>query len=284
MNCNGVDAAKTLPASRDSIPQGTGGDLLYRIAAARWERRDAFRLVYEAYLRSGLARENRHRMWVTPYHLLPTTQTFVALLRNASVAGKVISTVSLVGDGQLGLPIESVFPEEVALRRELARERGMRIAEVTSLADRRTHFRRFLPVFCELNRHMAQHARLHGIDQLLVAVHPRHARFYVRYLGFQACSEVRAYPSVRNHPAVALCLDFAHIDQFPPDCYDRFFGEQIDPAHLKPCEMSDSDRKFFARAVTSQCTSLPLGTGEFSDSPDPEQVSAARAPQVLRSA
>ena len=43
-------------------------------------------------------------MRVTPYHLLPTTEIFIALHQ-----GEVVLTYTLVLDGRLGVPMESVY-------------------------------------------------------------------------------------------------------------------------------------------------------------------------------
>src|SRR5688572_10201296 len=76
------------------------------IAQSRAEREAAFRLIYGAYLRSGLGIENAHGMRITPFQLLPTTTIFNARLTTGPEAGVVFSTVSLVGDGEFGLPLE----------------------------------------------------------------------------------------------------------------------------------------------------------------------------------
>src|SRR5690606_20081192 len=91
------------------------------------------------------------------------------------------STVSLIEDGAFGLPLERTYPAEVEQRRAA----GLRLGEVSCLADRRQDFRRFLPVFVALNRWMIQFAQAQQIDQVLVAVHPKHARFYTQYFGFE---------------------------------------------------------------------------------------------------
>ncbi len=191
---------------------------VYAVGQTASERETAFQLVYQSYLRSGLCRRNRHAMRVTPYHLLPTTTVF-----NAFVADTVVSTMTLIEDGDLGIPMESMYADQIAERRAA----GLRVGEVSCLADRRSNCRRFLDVFCKLARLMAQYARFHGLDQLLVVVHPRHARFYERFLGFQPIGGLTECPHVQNNPAVALCLDFAQVDREPPDCYDSFFGMPI---------------------------------------------------------
>ncbi len=222
----------------------------FKIADTPEERRDAFRLVYDSYLRAGLAQPNEHRVRVTPHHLLPTTHVFVARYQ-----GDVISTLSLVGDNALGLPMESIYGAELARRRS----QGLAISEVSCLADRRGSRRDFLTVFCGLSRVLAQFARRQGYDQLLVVCHPKHSAFYIRFLGFQVmCGGVLECPHVMNKPAVALCLDFERVDREPPACYKRFFGEWLPEDQLRPSYMGPLERKVLARMVDRTFDTPPL--------------------------
>jgi len=229
--------------------QPTTADVTYQIAATREERAAAFRLVYKSYLRAGLGEPNPYEMRVTPYHLLPSTGVFVALLRREA-----IFTVSLVVDGRLGLPMESVYRRLVAARRE----RGLLVGEVSCLADRRSQFRRFFPVFLGLSRLMVQYARRQGLDELLVAVHPKHARFYQRFMSFEMIGEETAYPAVRNHPAVALSLDFARIDRERPENYHTFFGEPLPDEELQPRPITKAQCEYFRRMVDPGLGFAPL--------------------------
>lgn len=209
--------------------------LEYKVADTPAEREAAFRLVYEAYVRSGLAQPNPYRLRVTPYHLLPTTTVFVA-----KSGGEVVCTVTLVEDGKLGLPLEVVYGREVAhLRRT-----GAKLAEVCSLADRRADLARMLPAFVELTRLVAYFGLYHGtVRQLLVAVHPRHARFYQRFMAFEPFGPLRDYPCVRNRPAVALMLDLLRPEHRHHPNYRRFFGEPIDPRRLARSPMTSLERR-----------------------------------------
>lgn len=218
-----------------------------RIANSRSQREAAFRLIYQAYVRSGLGLPNAYEMRVTPYHLLSTTTIFTAELLSGASDGDVFSTVSLVGDGRFGLPLERIYPHEVATRRE----QGLRLAEVSCLADRRSDFRRFFPVFCALNRWMIQAARAQGYDQILVAVHPRHARFYSRNMGFELIGELAEYPSVCNRPAVPLCFDFARNDENRASLpyYSHFFDDPIAPSELQPTSMSAEELALFSSMI-----------------------------------
>ena len=186
-----------------------------RIAQSRGELYGAFRLVQEAYLRSDLVGPNRFGMRVTPYHLLPTTEVFVAVERN-----RVICTMSLVRDGRLGIPMEAIYDQEVGW----CRSQGISIAEVSCLADRHEGSEHSFPTLLRLMSFTAQAAKRRGVDALLIAVHPRHAKFYERFLAFEPIGDERTYPMVQGNPAVALALDLNRLQVDHPRAYKRLFG------------------------------------------------------------
>ncbi len=212
----------------------------YKIASTCEERESAFRLIYKSYVEAGLTDPNAYQMRVLPYHLLPTTQMFVAI-----TGGEVIFNVNLVPNDALGLPMESIYPREVTQRRR----QGHRLAEVTCLADRPSPFRDSFPVFLKLCRLMVQYACRQQIDQILVAVHPRHVGFYRRMLRFELIGNQRDYPMVQNRPAVPLVLDFAALKVAHPESYDAFFGERLSDDLLRPQPITPEQCNYFAPIV-----------------------------------
>jgi hypothetical protein len=66
-------------------PDVSRKELAAKIASRLGDRLSAFRLVYEAYTRTGLAAPNPRRMRITPYQLLPMTAVLVAIDRNPTV-------------------------------------------------------------------------------------------------------------------------------------------------------------------------------------------------------
>lgn len=229
-------------------PAGTRSKVAVKIASEPEELKGAFRLVYRSYLRSGLTEPNPHRMRVTPYHLLPTTEVVIATIRR-----DVICTVTLVGDGQLGLPMESIYREEVAQRRA----QGVSVAEVSCLADRRRSLVRSFPVLVEVMGLMAQCARRRGIEELLIAVHPRHAGFYERFIGFKSIGRERVYGSVCNKPAVALALDLKRLAVIHPPAYKRFFGSPFPEEELQYRPISEELRAELSTMVDATYAPAP---------------------------
>jgi hypothetical protein len=195
-------------------------DIECRVATSRQELFEAFHLVYEQYRQSGLMTPNACQMRITPYHLLPSTEVLVAVDR-----GKVNCTMSVVRDGELGLPMESVYHEEVAS----LRLREISLAEVSCLADNHDP----QSALFQLMPLVAQLAYYRGVDQLLIAVHPRHARFYHRFLGFDVIAEERTYGKVCGKPAVALSADLVHLSVNHPRVHQWMFGEPFPTAVLE---------------------------------------------------
>ena len=133
-------------------------------------------------------------------------------------------TSTLIRDSSDGLPIESVYPAEI----ERKRMEGLRLAEISCLAGCGTGSDwTFHRVFMTLMRLLGQHAKHCGIQQLVAAVHPRHARYYVRTMGFQQFGEEVRYESLHDAPAVGISLDFdqAKTDRSP--AYKMIFGSKL---------------------------------------------------------
>lgn len=228
--------AVSIPARGPGVESDIGPEVNYRIAGTRDDRCAAFELIYRKYVEAELIQPNHREFRVTPYHLLPTTNIFVA-----SIAAQVICTMTLIGDGELGIPMESIYPAEVLQRRR----KNLYIGEVSCLAFESLPLGRFMLIFMQLTRLMAQHARCYGMDQFVIAVHPQHARFYQRFMGFEQIGPLKTYPSVRHAPAVACCLDFAAIDQSRPKCWTSYFGTRLPDNEIISRPMPDEDCEFF---------------------------------------
>lgn len=255
------DTALHLPALNDTVlalPGLTHADrpkertgskqtsaITVKIASTRAEREGAFRLVYQRYLSSGLCAESHHEMRLTPHHLLPTTTVFVALYH-----GEVIFTLSLVGDGERGVPMESIFPDEI----QSLRDQRLRFGEISCLADRRRDMIRFLPLFIKVTSLMFQHAIQDGPYRLVIAVHPKHGRFYERFFGFRPLATSRPYHSVQNRPAAAYSLDSTWLLK---ERHDQYFGKLFEPEELQAQPMSDLE------IATFRTVALPLGPAEL---------------------
>jgi N-acyl-L-homoserine lactone synthetase len=230
----------------ESAPARRTAEAVVKIASCAGDWISAFALIYDAYVRSDLALPNPCRLRVTPYQLLPTTEILIATHRN-----RVICTMSLVRDGLLGLPLEDVYAEQVAWRRQ----QGIHVAEVSCFADHQPDQKAGFSVTVALMSLIAQCAKSRGVDELLIAIHPRHAPFYERFLGFATIGEERTYATVRNHPAVAMSLDLNRLADTHPRSYARLFGTTFPSAALAHHAMPEYLREELAIALSVIATS-----------------------------
>ena len=232
------DAASYKPSVRD---------LTISLARSREDLHQAFKLVYQSYYDAGLAVDTPSGMRLTPFHLVPTTEVLVAKLGDT-----VTSTISMFGDGYLGLPMQSMYPREIA---EL-REQGVRLAEIGSLADRRDSPIRFIETMAEMSRLLVQVARNRGIDAFVVATHPKHARLYKRVMGFRQIGELSDCPYANGNPAVALVLKFD--EHAGTSLHDRYFGNPWPPKELIQYRWDRDTRNYFRRALQRDNTIASL--------------------------
>lgn len=209
----------------------------YRIANQIELVEASLQLVYTAYRRSGLIRSNISGLRVTPFHLHPKTEVLVAIR-----GGRVLGTTTLIYDNpELGLPIDRSYAREVNRKRA----RGLRLVEASCLANT-TEPPVPLRVLLRLMAFTIQCAAIRGMDELVALVHPHHADFYTRFLGFGVFAEVRPCGAVRNHPAAALALDLHGLVHQAPRAYHRVFEPRFSARQLSPSPLSEEIRNFLA--------------------------------------
>jgi len=238
-----------VPQSR-RVPFSTCDNIFLQLARTNDQYCGAFELAYKSYCRAGLDKPNEFGMRVTPYQLLDTSQVFVATYHD-----EVICTLTLVRDGALGLPMESVYPEEIASRRD----RGIRLAEVTCLADRRLSPKRFFGLFCELSRLMAQFAERNRVDEIWIACHPNHAPLYERRLAFERRGGLSDYPAVLGNPAIPLCVDLRELEASHPRVWRQFFAERIAEEVLSSSPLCPKLTAFYS-TIARSCSHMRENT------------------------
>lgn len=207
-----------------------------KIAGTFDEWCDAFSLIHDCYVRSGLSEPRVGRMRVIPHHLLQTSSVLIAQFDRS-----IIGTLTLIRDSGAGLPMEIVYADEVAG----IRSQGISIAEVSCLATQPLSRSDYPYVCMRLMRLVGQHARFLGVERLLIVTHPRHAPFYERMMGFRRIGAETSYPTVGGAPAVAASLDFHEVDRIRPRYYDQFLGSAIHPEVLAPKSMPDDVAEYF---------------------------------------
>jgi hypothetical protein len=183
-------AANSMPDS-----YGDGGQRLFKIRAAdsNGHRSSASILINKMYATRGYTTTG------LPAEGAPNRITLMACEHHET-----IGTMTVGFDSDNGLLVDELFQEQV----DGLRERGRRVCEFTKLAiDSSVKSKRVLASLFH-TAYIYAH-RVHGFQDLLIEVNPRHVRFYERMLGFVVTGPERMNPRV-NAPAVLLALDFAH--------------------------------------------------------------------------
>ena len=218
---------------------GTRGDA--RPAVSRDELEQAYRLVYESYVREGYMVRQPSGMRLSAFNALPGTATFVA-----KMGSEVVGSLTVVPDSAMGLPMEGVYqPEVQQLRRE-----GRQLAEATMFGARGPENDGRLSLLLLLMKRAFDYARFElRADDLCIAVHPRRSRLYQRYLLFEQFGPERAYPCVRYNPAVASRLDLLQAESTARGdrhIWGRFFDSPTPGALLRRRHrMCPADLQYF---------------------------------------
>lgn len=201
-------------ASRQNLtgPDGTRvgrprSGLNYFIASELDEVIEAWRVVYAAYEQDGLIDANPFFLHTTPQAVGPNT-----LVVTACMGPVPVGTISAYADGPAGLPLDTVYREQL----DTLRASGRRLIEVGLFADRREHLNRAAEGLFELMRYVFFFAVHQGADEVVIGVHPRHAAFYERFLAGQKIGPIATYPIVRDRKVVLLRFNVAEVQQLSP--------------------------------------------------------------------
>lgn len=186
------------PAPDVATPGRPQSGLNFFVSSTLEEVEEAWGLVYQAYVRDDLIDPNPYEIHTTEQAAGPRTAVILACL-----GPLLVGTLSIYSDENQGLPLDSVYGAEIAaLRRS-----GGTLMEIGMFADRREHMNRSADGLFELMRYAFYFALHMRIDNAIIGVHPRHAPFYMRLLGFQRLGAVRSYPTVKDRAVVLLGLN-----------------------------------------------------------------------------
>lgn len=211
-----------------------------------WCRSDlvrAYALVYRRYVRRGFVPPDPVGLVYHPTFGLRSSRTIAT-----TYYGRTVGTVTVVGDNFCGLHIESTYPAEVTRLRRQQRS----LAEVTCLAIEPRPEEPKNGAFFALTRFMYQYAQWCQYDDLLLAVHPRHVRFYERWFRVYRFGPCRPYNLVQGAPAIACRIDLNSVDDVvPKDVYQWYTQPAIDTHLFQRGPISRLDHWYLTNRTTS---------------------------------
>ncbi|MFC1479506.1 hypothetical protein ACFL6F_02815 [Planctomycetota bacterium] len=202
----------------------THGMISVRLARTKQELQEAYRIVYEQYMGAGYVKNNTKEMRFLPHFALPTSYTFIASDSNE----KIIGTLTLVFDGQLGFPSEDEFPGPI----KALRENGEKLAEISCLATEKQCER--MAVVVSLYRAVYAYAcHLKGATGFFISSMKKHMKFYTRHLLFDVIGDPVIYHDTNEVSVYPMILDFRNItnrfkEKHKGDIFARMFLEGKD--------------------------------------------------------
>jgi hypothetical protein len=232
----------SVPAPQAFLVPGIGRSIEIKIASEQAEWEQVFQLLAANYRARGYEADGSQPFRFTPYHVLPDTLILVAKHQE-----RVLATFSFVPDTSLlGLPMESIYGDEVA---DL-RQQGRRLGEAISLADVGLSIREFVQAFQAMIKLGMQYHVSRGGDTFVITVNPRHGSFYQKVIGFVPLGSCRPCPSVRDHPAEAYLVDRELMQANAPKMYHEVFDEPLPRQVLTAPTWSPDRVRYFGSRST----------------------------------
>lgn len=177
--------------------------ITFEVARTARHIEEAWRLVYEAYRDVGFVQTNPYGMHAAPQALGP--HCAVILARSGSVP---LSTISSIADGEAGLPLDSVYADEL----DEIRCGGGRLLEIGLFADRRHSFGNSFNNLLELMRYAFWFGQAMGATDYICGIPPRRARLYGHAFGFKPIGAVKSYATVSDNPVQLMHVTMEYIE------------------------------------------------------------------------
>ncbi len=221
------------PEAQDTTPYQSSSGFTVGVAEDLDSVTAAWQLVYTSYRRRGLIRPNPQRLHTAPQ---------AVGIHSAVIVGRIgemtVTTLTAVADERGELPLDRLYRSDLTqLRRQ-----GRTLVEVGLFGDRRFERARSAEALCQLMRYAFYYGFWRYTD-IVIGVHPRHAPFYSKSIGFQTIGPTRSYFEINDRPVVLqrldiqeklnqpsrpAVLDFFAKNQVPAEAFDRRFAFQPD--------------------------------------------------------
>lgn len=158
---------------------------------------DAWRLLYHSYRRAGYISENPYRIHTITEALHPNSLVLNAY-PNTHYQQTPMTTITAIMDHQACLPLDCVYPRELAQMRA----NGRTLMEIGLFGCQDEPSSRI--TLLDLMRYVAYYAYFQRVDDLICGIPPHRANLYTRWLGFQPAGTVKTYGTVSGNPVILM--------------------------------------------------------------------------------
>lgn len=189
--------AHDIPSMAPSVETDASPDagLGFHICQTLQDVTDAWSVLYRVYLRTGFVAPNPFELHTT-HHALGR-HTAVIQSRIGQIA---VGTISAINDSPALLPLDSVYPNELAA----LRSQGCKLIEVGLFGDRREGMERSFNTVLELMRYTFYFGQYSGATDFVCGIPPRRAKLYAHAFGFDIIGDLKSYETVQGNPVVLL--------------------------------------------------------------------------------
>lgn len=237
--------------------QSLFGSIDYRVARSKEELEKAYLLVYNEYLKRDYVCESSSKLRLSLHNALPSTSTFIAVLEK-----EIFSTVTIVADSELGLPMDESYHEELSQ----LRKQNKKLCEVTMLASNTTLFKEGVSMMLNSKKmflifnlfklifdYATQHLKL---DYICITINPKHSLTY-DFLLFKDLGGLKQYDKANGAPAVAKYIDLSTVES---ECKEKnkeglylmFFEKRTaEEKFTDKCKFSENELNYFFAEKTS---------------------------------
>jgi len=182
-----IEKRRSVRIRRSKLLQATE-NIEYKIASSTEELEEAFELVTQQYLSTGL-HTKEHELRVTKFHLLPDSKVFIAIKKTAGEKDRVIGTLTMILDSAMGLPMDEIYHQQL----NRMRVSGLEMAEVICLAVSPAQSNLQNNIVMYLYKICLQFLRYTEVNEILCTVKQKHSPFYEDLLLFKPIGELVAY-------------------------------------------------------------------------------------------
>ena len=182
-------------------------DIVYALSKTKSSAKESAFLVQKEYIKQGYINPDNIENKIK---IFKNSATFIAKYKN-----RVVGTVSVFFDSDLGLPMDEIYNKEL----NKLRSQNKKIAEVGHLAidndflSKEPGFKEKynnLFLVSSLFKLVFHYCIYENIDNICISINPKHNLFYKSIL-FKDIGGLKFYPSVNNAPALAKTLDISKL-------------------------------------------------------------------------
>lgn len=188
-----------------------------KVATTFSEIIEGWRLVYEQYVKAALIKANPFSIFTYPEYIGRNSAVILGKLGNTSVC-----SVSAVLDSKHLLPLDAYFHEEL----DGLRSENKKIIEIGLLANRTE---KASPLYViELLSSIARFGVFSNFHDYVIGVHPRRAKFFKHFFGFNQISESKKYHTLNDAEVILLHADGHQFETLAQKANQAIYFEETD--------------------------------------------------------